>query len=109
MIENHRDEEVRRRWDALADEDGGFIQISKHRSDFKHALSTLQRLQQRSRRRTTRAYLFLQAQPMEGTKFIFYIPGGLLIIQKVKKEVVSQVLSERGDPFLAVFGKNLRR
>ena len=34
-------------------------------------------------------------------------PGGLLIIQKVKKEV-SQVLSERCDPFLAVFGKNLR-
>ena len=34
-------------------------------------------------------------------------PGGLLIDQKVKKEV-SQVLSERDDPFLAVFGKNLR-
>ena len=29
-----------------------------------------------------------------------------LIIQKVKKEV-SQVLSERWDPFRAVFGKNL--
>ena len=36
------------------------------------------------------------------------VPGGLLIIQKVRKEV-SQVLSERGDPFLAVFGENLRR
>ena len=34
-------------------------------------------------------------------------PGGLLIIPKVKKEV-SQVLSERGDPFFAVFGKNPR-
>ena len=30
------------------------------------------------------------------------VPGGLLTIQKVKKEV-SQVLSERGDPFLAAF------
>ena len=36
------------------------------------------------------------------------VPGGLLKIQKVKKEV-SQVLSERGDPFLAEFGKNLRK
>ena len=36
------------------------------------------------------------------------VPGGILIIQKVKKEV-SQVLSERGDPFLAVFGKTLRK
>ena len=36
------------------------------------------------------------------------VPGGLLIIQKVKK-VVGQVLSERGDPFLAVFEKNLRK
>ena len=35
-------------------------------------------------------------------------PGRLLIIQKVKKEV-SQVWSERCDPFLAVFGKNLRK
>ena len=36
------------------------------------------------------------------------VPGGLLKIQKVKKEVC-QVLSERGDPFLAVFGKNIRK
>ena len=36
------------------------------------------------------------------------IPGGLLTIQKVKKEV-SQVLSERSDPFLAVFGNNLQK
>ena len=36
------------------------------------------------------------------------VPGGLLVIQKVNKEV-SQVISERGDPFLAVFGNNLRK
>ena len=36
------------------------------------------------------------------------VPGCPLIIQKVKKKV-SQVLSERGDPFLAIFGKNLRK
>ena len=72
MIENHRDDELCRRWDALADEDpthhlatqeyslslsfranGGFIQINKvlilchltQRPDFKQALSTLHRLQ----------------------------------------------------------------
>ena len=50
---------------------------------------------------------------MGGTEFIFYkfgiskVPGGLLIIQKVKTEV-SRILSERDDPFLAVFGKNFR-
>ena len=36
------------------------------------------------------------------------VPGGLLVIQKVKKEV-SQALSERGDPLLAVFGNNLQK
>ena len=70
MIEHHRDEEVCRRWDALADEDhthhltvqeyfhyknkwwlhsnkqGSNTMPLRHRPDFKHALSTLQRLQQ---------------------------------------------------------------
>ena len=70
MIENHRDEKVCRRWDALADEDhthhltvqeyfhyknkwwlhsnkqGSNTMPLRHRSDFKQALSTLQRLQQ---------------------------------------------------------------
>ena len=70
MIENHRDEELCRRWDALADEDhthhltaqeylhyknkwwlhsnkqGSNTMPLRHRSDFKEALSTLQRLQQ---------------------------------------------------------------
>ena len=36
------------------------------------------------------------------------VHGGLLIIPKVKKEM-NQVLSERGDPLLAVFGKILRK
>ena len=36
------------------------------------------------------------------------VHGGLLIIPKVKKEM-HQVLSERGDPLLAVFGKLLRK
>ena len=70
MIEHHRDEEVCRRWDGLADEDhtlhltqqeyfhyknkwwlhsnkqGSNTMPLRHRSDFKQALSTLQRLQQ---------------------------------------------------------------
>ena len=36
------------------------------------------------------------------------VHGGLLIIPNVKKEV-NQVLSEWGDPLLAVFGKLLRK
>ena len=70
LIENHRDEDLCRRWDALADEDhthhltvreyfhyknkwwlhsneqGTNTMPLRHRSDFKQALSTLQRLQQ---------------------------------------------------------------
>ena len=70
MIENHRDEELSRRWDALADEDhthhlteqeychyknkwwphsneqGSNTMPLRHRSGFKQELSTLQRLQQ---------------------------------------------------------------
>ena len=44
MIENHRDEELGRRWDALADED--HTHHLTHIPDFKQALSTLHRLQQ---------------------------------------------------------------
>ena len=96
-IEHHRDEEVCRRWDALADEDhthhltkqeyfyykskwwlhsnkqGSNTVPLRHRSDFKQPLSTLQRLQTRSRRRTTSAYLLLQTPTMGGTQFIFYM------------------------------------
>ena len=72
-IENHRDEDLCRRWDALADEDhihhltaqeylyfqskwwlqsnkqGSSTMPLRHRPDFKQALSTLQRLQQEAR------------------------------------------------------------
>ena len=71
MIENNRDEEVCRKWDALADEDrthhltsqeyslhkskwchhsnnqGSNIVQTTHRSDFRKALSTLQQLKQK--------------------------------------------------------------
>ena len=70
MIDNHRDEDLCRRWDALSDEDhthlltaqeylhyenkwwlhsnkqGSNTMPLRHRPDFKQALSTLQRLQQ---------------------------------------------------------------
>ena len=91
MIEHHRDEEVCRRWDALADEDhthhliqqeyfhcknkwwlhsnkqGSSTMPLRHRSDFKQALCTLQRLKQKEG-------VLLQAQTMAvGTEFIFYM------------------------------------
>ena len=57
MIEHHRDEEVCRRWDVLADEDHTYylseyyknkwwLHLNKSGSDFKQALSTFERLQQ---------------------------------------------------------------
>ena len=96
MIEHHRDEEVCRRWDALADEDhthhlteqeyfhyknkwwlhsdkqGSNTMPLRHRSDFKQAYFAT--VTTRSRRRHTRACLLLQAQTMTvGTEFIFYM------------------------------------
>ena len=96
MIENHRDEDLCRRWDALADEDhtrhltvhayfhyknkwslhsnklGSNTMPLRHRSDFKQVVY-LATITTRSRRRTTRAYLFLQTPTMGGTQFIFYM------------------------------------
>ena len=81
MIENHRDEELCRRWDALADEDhtyhltkqeyslykskwwlhsnkqGSDTMPLRQRPDFKQALSTFASIATRSRRRPTSAYL----------------------------------------------------
>ena len=109
---------------SLQEQMGGFIQRSKILI-FCHwgmdlissrPLSTLQRLQTRSMRRTTRAYLFLQAQTMASWHRVHIqhggngkaLGGGLLTIQKVEEEVI-QAKSGRSDPQLAVFGKNLRK
>ena len=97
MIEHHRDEELCRRWDALADEDHThhlteqeyFHYKNKwwlHSNKKKHNTMPIEKsfsfqasvvyfatITIRSRRRTTRAYLLLQAQTMGGTKFIFYM------------------------------------
>ena len=70
----------------------------RHRSDFKQALSTLERLHQKSRRRTTRAYLLLQAQTMAvGTEFIFYmveLARLLVVFLQIQK------VEEGGEPSL---------
>ena len=130
----HRDEEVCRRWDALADEhhthhlteqeyfhyknkwwlhsnkQGSKNMPLRHRSDFKQALSTLQRLQQEAGEEphvSTYSYKHKQgqlAQSSSSTWWIGKILGGLLTIQKVKKET-SQVLNERGDPLFIVLWK----
>ena len=99
MIEHHRDEEVCRRWDALADEDhthhlteqeyfyyknkwwlhsnkqGSNTIPLRNRSDFFEAsVVYLGTITTRSGRRTIRAYLLLQAQTMAvGTEFIFHM------------------------------------
>ena len=79
----------------------------RHRSDFKQALSTLQRLQQEAGEEPhvrTHSYKHKQweARSSSSTWWIGKVHGGLLIISKVKKEM-NQVLSERSDPLLAVF------
>ena len=124
MIEHHRDEEVCRRWDAFADEDHthhltaqeyfhyknkwwlhsnkqGSTMPLRHRSDFKQALSTLERLHQEAGEEPlcpliptgTNNGSRHRVRPQHGG--IGKVPGGLLKLQKVKKEV-SQVLSVNG-------------
>ena len=97
MIENHRDEDLCRRWDALADEDhthhltaqeylyckskwwlhsnkqGSNTMPLRHRPDFQASIVYLATIATRSRRRTTGAYLLLQTPTMGGTQFIFYM------------------------------------
>ena len=94
MIENNRDEEVCRRWDVLADEDhtydmteeeyfyyrnnwwlhpnksGNDTQPLRKRSDFKQALSTLERLHQEAGGEQ------IEEQTMEvGIEFVLYLVG----------------------------------
>ena len=92
MIENHRDEKVRRRSDALADED--------HTQHLTKNCMCLLIFTSTNNGSSHTVHL------LHGG--IGKVPGGPFTIQKVKKEV-SQVLSERGDPFLAVYGKNFQK
>ena len=85
----------------------------RHRSDFKQALTTLQRLQQEAGQEPHVPTFLTRTNNGKHKVHLLHggigkVLGGLLKMQKVKNEV-SQVLSERRDPFLAVFGKNLRK
>ena len=82
----------------------------RHRPDFKQALSTLQRLQQEAEEEpqvtlTNTNNGRHKVHLLHGR--IGKVHGGLLVIPKVKKET-HEVLSERSDLLLAVFGKFLR-
>ena len=76
----------------------------RKRSDFKQALSTLERCKKTRRwRRTIRAHSLLEEQTMEGgIEFVLYMVGvaRLLVvflkIQKVKEEA-SKVLGKNGE------------
>ena len=134
MIENHRDEELCRRWDALADEDhthhltaqeyhhyksiwwlhsnkqGSNTMPFKHRLDFKPALSTLQRLQREAEE--THKCLLTLTKVNNWHRVLLHggigkVHGGLLTLPKVTMEM-HQVLNERSDLLIAVFGKILR-
>ena len=88
----------------------------RHRPDFKQALSTLQRLQQEAGEEPqVPTYSLTLTGTSNGRHAVHLlhggigkVHGGLLIIPKVKTEM-HQVLSERGDLLLAVFGKILQK
>ena len=83
-----------------------------HRSDFKQALSTLQRSQQEARDEPQVLLTLTNTNNGRHAVHLLHggigkVHGGLLIIPKVKTKM-HQVLSERCDLLLAVFGKILQ-
>ena len=139
MIENNRNEEVFRRWDVLADENLTYHQSEEEyfhyknkwwlhlnksdsdtlplrkRSDFKQALSTLERLHQEAGEEQLAPTLYWKnkqwkaASSSSSTWWEWQDPSGLLHIQKVKEEA-SKVLGENGETrCLQYFDENLRR
>ena len=124
MIENNRDEELCRKWDALADEDhthhltsedyyylyksNWWLQSNKqgsntvrttHRSDFKKALSTLQQLKQKEEG-ALHTPTNWQKSTM-GTKFFFMVELARFMVDSVflrkSRWRWNQVLTERSD------------
>ena len=84
----------------------------RHRSDIKQALPTLQRLQQEAEEEPHVPTYSCKHNGRHAVHLLHgeigKVHGVLLIIPKVKKEM-HQVLSERCDVLLAVFGKLLRK
>ena len=133
MIEHHRDEEVCRRWDVLADEDHTYhlseqeyfyyknkwwLHSSKsgsdtlplrNRSDFKQALSTLERLQQEAGEEPyipTYSYKHKQWQSASSSSSTWWkwqdSWWSSQKNQKVKEEVSKVLGNERRDPLLTL-------
>ena len=128
MIEHDQDEEVCRRWDVLADEDhthhwseqeyfyyknkwwlhsnkqGSNTVPLRKRSDFKQALSILERLHQEAGEKN-HTCLLIPTSTNNGSWHrvrrlhggMGKILGGLLTIQKVKVEEASKVLRKNGE------------
>ena len=87
---------------------GGFIQNRAIKKSFWFQASVvyLATITTRSRRRTTRAYLLLQAQTMAvGTEFIFYmveLARFLVVFLKFQRRGKQNLGKERWDPLLIV-------
>ena len=96
----HKNTLYKSNWWHHSNKQGSNTVRTRHRSDFKKALSTLQQLKQKRRRSLTSAHELSQKSTM-GTKFFFLVKlarfhGGLLIPMKVTMEM-NQVLTERSD------------
>ena len=142
IIENSRDEEVCRVWDVLADEDHTYhmseeeyfyyknnwwISLNKSgsdtlplikRSDFKQALSTLERLHQEAGGDQLEPVFFTGSTNNGDQHRVLPLPGGNgknpgglpKNSQKVKREEASKVLGKNAETrCLQNFGENLRR
>ena len=139
MIEHNRDEEVCRRWEFLADEDhtyhlseqeyfyyknkwwlfskksGSSTLPLRNRSDFKQALSTLERLQQEAGEEPyvpTYSYKHKQwqlAQSSSSTWWNWQDSWWSSSNSESRGGRKQSLENERGDPLLIVLWRNLRR
>ena len=139
VIENHRDEDLCRRWDALAGEDhtpfdgtkipthtleqnGGFIQLSKFLIlchwgidliSSRHCL--LCSKWNRKKQEKNNMFLLTLTSTHNGRHEVHLLHGGIgkvhggLLVIPKVKKEMHQVLSARRDPLLPVFGKLLRK
>ena len=124
MIEHNRDEEVCRRWDALADEDHSHHLTTQEYSFYKskwwlhsnkqgsNTMPSKQRPDLNEKQKKNHMCLLTLTKVNLGHRVLLLhggigkVHGGLLIIPKVTTEM-HQVLNERGDLLIAVFGKIL--
>ena len=99
------------KWWLHSNKQGSNTMPLRHRSDFKQALSTLQRLQQEAGEEPHVPSSYKHKQWAQSSSFTWWNWQGSWwsSCNSESQEGAEPSLEWTGDPFLAVFGKNLRK